>query len=48
MRGESVVVVGAGQAGCQVAVSLREQGHRGPITIVGKHQSASTPSGVLC
>ncbi|ANZ35109.1 hypothetical protein BBK82_02520 [Lentzea guizhouensis] len=35
MRGESVVVVGAGQAGCQVAVSLREQGHRGPITIVG-------------
>ncbi|MGZ3147645.1 NAD(P)/FAD-dependent oxidoreductase [Lentzea chajnantorensis] len=35
MRGESVVVVGAGQAGCQVAVSLREQGHRGPITLIG-------------
>lgn len=40
MRGESVVVVGAGQAGCQVAVSLREQGHRGPITIVGDEQAA--------
>ncbi|MEU0879576.1 FAD-dependent oxidoreductase [Lentzea sp. NPDC005914] len=40
MRGESVVVVGAGQAGCQVAVSLREQGHRGPITIVGDEQVA--------
>jgi 3-phenylpropionate/trans-cinnamate dioxygenase ferredoxin reductase subunit len=31
----SVVVVGAGHAGGQVAVSLREQGHRGPITVVG-------------
>ncbi|MEV6238717.1 FAD-dependent oxidoreductase [Lentzea sp. NPDC051838] len=40
MRGESVVVVGAGQAGCQVAVSLREQGHRGPITLVGDEQAA--------
>lgn len=40
MRGESVVVVGAGQAGCQVAVSLREQGHRGPITIVGDERAA--------
>ncbi len=40
MRGESVVVVGAGQAGCQVAVSLREQGHRGPITIIGDEQAA--------
>ncbi len=40
MRGESVVVVGAGQAGCQVAVSLREQGHRGPITVVGDEQAA--------
>jgi len=28
-------VIGAGQAGCQVAVSLRERGHRGPITLVG-------------
>ncbi|MFI6100351.1 NAD(P)/FAD-dependent oxidoreductase [Lentzea sp. NPDC051213] len=40
MRGESVVVVGAGQAGCQVAVSLREQGHRGPITLIGDEQAA--------
>lgn len=39
MRGESVVVVGAGQAGCQVAVSLREQGHRGPITLIGDESS---------
>jgi 3-phenylpropionate/trans-cinnamate dioxygenase ferredoxin reductase subunit len=31
----SVVVIGAGQAGCQAAVSLREQGYRGPVTIVG-------------
>lgn len=32
----SVVVIGAGQAGCQVAVSLRERDHRGPITVVGE------------
>ncbi|RKT54655.1 NAD(P)/FAD-dependent oxidoreductase [Saccharothrix australiensis] len=30
-----VVVVGAGQAGAQVAVSLRERGHAGAITVVG-------------
>jgi 3-phenylpropionate/trans-cinnamate dioxygenase ferredoxin reductase subunit len=30
-----VVVVGAGQAGSQFAVSLREAGHGGPITLVG-------------
>jgi 3-phenylpropionate/trans-cinnamate dioxygenase ferredoxin reductase component len=30
-----VVVVGAGQAGSQFAVSLREAGHCGPITLVG-------------
>jgi 3-phenylpropionate/trans-cinnamate dioxygenase ferredoxin reductase component len=30
-----VVVVGAGQAGSQFAISLREGGHRGPITLVG-------------
>jgi 3-phenylpropionate/trans-cinnamate dioxygenase ferredoxin reductase subunit len=35
MAGSSVVVIGAGQAGCQVAVSLREKGHEGPITVVG-------------
>lgn len=31
----SVVIVGAGQAGCQAAVSLRERGHRGTITLIG-------------
>ncbi|KOV80025.1 NAD(P)/FAD-dependent oxidoreductase [Nocardia sp. NRRL S-836] len=36
----SVVVVGAGQAGGQVAVSLREQGYRGPITVVGAESVA--------
>lgn len=30
-----VVVVGAGQAGSQCAISLREGGHRGPVTLVG-------------
>ncbi|HZZ46492.1 MAG TPA: FAD-dependent oxidoreductase [Pseudonocardia sp.] len=30
-----VTVVGAGQAGSQFAISLRESGHRGPITLVG-------------
>jgi 3-phenylpropionate/trans-cinnamate dioxygenase ferredoxin reductase subunit len=35
MSGSSVVVVGSGQAGCQVAVSLRERGHRGRVTVVG-------------
>lgn len=31
----SVLVVGAGQAGLQLAASLRESGHRGPVTLVG-------------
>ena len=30
-----VLVVGAGQAGHQLAVSLREAGHAGPVTLVG-------------
>ncbi|MCW2696529.1 MAG: FAD-dependent pyridine nucleotide-disulfide oxidoreductase [Modestobacter sp.] len=34
-QGEPVVVVGGGQGGFQLAVSLREAGHEGPITIVG-------------
>jgi 3-phenylpropionate/trans-cinnamate dioxygenase ferredoxin reductase subunit len=34
-QAEPVVVVGAGQGGFQTAVSLREGGHTGPITIVG-------------
>jgi 3-phenylpropionate/trans-cinnamate dioxygenase ferredoxin reductase subunit len=36
----SVVVVGAGHAGGQVAVSLREQGYRGSITVVGAESVA--------
>jgi 3-phenylpropionate/trans-cinnamate dioxygenase ferredoxin reductase component len=35
MTDGSVVIVGAGQAGCQAAVSLRELGHRGTITLIG-------------
>jgi len=31
----AVVIVGASQAGLQVAVSLRELGHEGPVTLVG-------------
>lgn len=32
---ERIVIVGAGQAGLQAAVSLREAGHAGPVTLVG-------------
>jgi 3-phenylpropionate/trans-cinnamate dioxygenase ferredoxin reductase subunit len=31
----AVVVVGAGQAGFQVAASLRQRGHDGPLTLIG-------------
>lgn len=30
-----IVIVGAGQGGYQVAASLRDQGHAGPITLIG-------------
>lgn len=30
-----VVIIGAGQAGFQVAASLRDEGHDGPITLIG-------------
>jgi 3-phenylpropionate/trans-cinnamate dioxygenase ferredoxin reductase subunit len=33
-----VVVVGAGQAGCQLVTSLREGGYRGAVTLVGSEQ----------
>jgi 3-phenylpropionate/trans-cinnamate dioxygenase ferredoxin reductase subunit len=32
----SIVIVGAGQAGGKAAVALRQEGHEGPITIVGE------------
>ncbi|MER5887691.1 FAD-dependent oxidoreductase [Streptomyces sp. NPDC001941] len=32
---QRVVIVGAGMAGVQTAVALREQGHRGPVTLIG-------------
>lgn len=34
----NVVIVGAGQAGCQLAASLREEGFRGEITLLGAEQ----------
>jgi len=34
-RGVSTLVVGAGQAGLQLAVSLRDLGEEGPITLIG-------------
>ena len=30
-----VVIIGAGQAGVQVALSLRQKGHAGGITLIG-------------
>ena len=30
-----VVIIGAGQAGVQVALSLRQKGHEGAITLIG-------------
>ncbi len=30
-----VIIIGAGQAGAQTAISLRELGHRGPVTLIG-------------
>jgi 3-phenylpropionate/trans-cinnamate dioxygenase ferredoxin reductase subunit len=35
MQGRSIVIVGSGQAGLQVAISLRDAGHHGPITLIG-------------
>jgi 3-phenylpropionate/trans-cinnamate dioxygenase ferredoxin reductase component len=32
----AVVIIGSGQAGAQVAISLRELGHWGPITMIGE------------
>src|SRR5271157_5546879 len=35
MKSDGVVIVGAGQAGFQVAVSLRAEGYDGPIALIG-------------
>ncbi len=32
---ENIVIIGAGQAGCQAVESLRKEGYTGPITMVG-------------
>ncbi len=43
--GRRVVVVGAGMAGVQTAVALREQGHTGPVVLIGAepHQPYDRP-----
>lgn len=33
---EGVVIVGAGQGGFQAAASLRDEGHSGPVTLIGE------------
>lgn len=35
MTARQIVIVGAGQGGLQAAVSLRQEGHSGPITLIG-------------
>ena len=35
MKSDGVVIVGAGQAGFQVAASLRMEGYEGPVTLIG-------------
>lgn len=35
MTTAGIVIVGAGQGGLQAAVSLRQEGHSGPITLIG-------------
>ncbi|MFJ6853333.1 NAD(P)/FAD-dependent oxidoreductase [Streptomyces sp. NPDC091271] len=44
-RGSGVVIVGAGMAGVQTAVALREQGFTGPVTLIGAepHQPYDRP-----
>ncbi|KUH39447.1 NAD(P)/FAD-dependent oxidoreductase [Streptomyces changanensis] len=43
--GRRVVVVGAGMAGVQTAVALRDQGHTGPVVLIGAepHQPYDRP-----
>ena len=35
MSTEKIIIAGAGQAGAQCAVSLRQAGHTGPLTLIG-------------
>lgn len=35
MTPKRIVIVGAGQGGLQAAVCLRQEGHQGPITLIG-------------
>jgi len=35
LMSDGVVIVGAGQAGFQVAASLRQEGFDGPVTLIG-------------
>lgn len=34
-----IVIIGAGQAGAQVCASLRADGHKGPVTLIGEEAS---------
>jgi len=38
--GPTLLIIGAGQAGSQAAVTLREQGHQGPIVLLGNEAHA--------
>ncbi|WP_375202495.1 NAD(P)/FAD-dependent oxidoreductase [Hyphococcus sp.] len=39
MTVERIVIIGAGQAGAQAAVSLRQGGHKGAITMIGAEEA---------
>lgn len=38
MSKDRVVIIGAGQGGLQAAISLRQEGHEGPITLIGAEE----------
>ena len=37
---DQIVIIGAGQAGIQLADSLRREGHEGPVTLIGTEDEA--------
>ena len=37
---DAMVIVGAGQAGGRAALTLREQGHNGPVVLLGAEAAA--------